>query len=289
VDAGPRTLAAERARGVPSPVAIALARGRGRQLWADPAERAAATERVRPLAPHGDGLERLARRHILAGTARESLIWRPWTFDRAPLVGARELTAAAASGRGVLATFCHYGYFPAISCSLVRAGAPVHAVAGRWLFESPAGDARGDRIARWRSSVEEAGVELIDAEGCFDRIVALLRRGDVVSIAVDVPGSVPTPMLGLRARLTSGPARMAFEAGALVVPTLRPPVRRRPRTVAGAPLDARRFAGWRELHHAVAAAHDAWMRPAPWAHETPERLLRAWPNGRSQAPVESGR
>jgi hypothetical protein len=68
-------------------------------------------------------------------------------------------------------------------------------------------------------------------------------------------------------------ARMAFEAGAVVQPAMRMRRRHRVFTELGPPLDARRFGGWEELHAALAAAHDRWMRPYPWAHEIPIRLL----------------
>lgn len=264
-------LRAERRRAVPTPLALALAARRGRRAWTDPALRRRSLHVTAPLARDPAEREALARRHRVGEATRDAMLWRPWAFDRAPLHGGDRLAAALAGGRGVLATYCHYGYFPAISRSLGRCGAPVHSVAGRWILDAPS----APREAQWRRSVDEAGVALMPAEACFDPVVGLLRRGALVAIAVDMPGSEPTTLLGLPAMLTTGPARMALEADALVVPCLRPPSRRGVCTIAGQPLDPRAFDGWRELHHAGARVHDAWMRRAPWAHEVPTRMLPA--------------
>ena len=149
----------------------------------------------------------------------------------------------------------------------------VTAVVGAWLLEQPTPDERGcgrplaarDRARRGRADRRP---------GCFGRVVELLRERELVTIAFDLGGSAPpVRMLGLDAALASGTARMAFEAGAVVLPAVRMRRRHRIFTELGPPLDARRFSGWEELHAAIAAAHDRWMRPYPWAHEIPIRLL----------------
>ncbi|MFX7640546.1 hypothetical protein ABTJ59_19795, partial [Acinetobacter baumannii] len=83
-------------------------------------------------------------------------------------------------------------------------------------------------------------------------MLELLGSGKTVLIAFDTVGNLPTPFLGRRLRLTNGPARLAKDADALVVPVLN---RRRgtvPIVHFGAPLDPRGYADTEALQAAIA-------------------------------------
>jgi hypothetical protein len=261
-------LAAEerRERRIPGWLAIALAVRRGRRLWASKAERTRSLVVMGPVARDPRELEALARRHLVEQTVREAMLGRLWALERSP-------RTAPPRDRGVIVSYCHFGSYVGMPITFLDVVPRVSALVGAWLVEPPGPDARGLRIARWRRALDRAGVELIVAEGCFGRVVEMLRAGELVTIPFDIGGSAPTRMLGMDAMLSSGTARMAWEAGAVVMPALRRRHRHRVWTELGEPLDATRFAGWAELHAAIAADHDGWMRPYPWAHEIPIRLL----------------
>jgi len=262
-------LAAEerRERRLPQWAAIARAVQRGRARWDVETEARRARVVMEPVARDPGDLEALARRHLVEHSVREALLARLWELRRRP-------RTAPPHGRGVLVSYCHFGPYAGMPIAFLDTRPRVHAVVGAWLLEPPAPDERGLRIMRWRNGIERAGVEPIPARGCFERVVALLRERELVTMPFDLGGSAPSVrLLGLDVALASGTARMAYEAGAIVQPAAR--IRRRHRiwTELGPPLDARRFGGWEDLHAAIAAAHDAWMRPYPWAHEIPIRLL----------------
>jgi hypothetical protein len=262
-------LAAEerRERRVPRWVAIARAVRRGRALWDVEAERRRALVVLEPVARDPGELEALARRHLVEHAVREAMLARLWELERSP-------RTAPPRDRGVLVSYCHFGPFAGMPITFLDTRPRVISVVGTWLLEPPTPDEQGLRAVRWLRGIEGAGVEAVLAQGCFGRVVELLRERELVTMAFDLCGSAPpVRMLGLDVALASGTARMAYESGAVVQPAAR--IRRRHRiwTELGPPLDARRFGGWEELHAAIAAAHDVWMRPYPWAHETPIRLL----------------
>src|SRR5215208_2593704 len=262
-------LAAEerRERRLPRWVAIARAVRRGRALWDVETERHRALMVMEPVAGNPGELDALARRHLVEHSVREALLGRLWELERSP-------RTAPPRGRGVLVSYCHFGPYAGMPITFLDTRPRVLSVVGAWLLAPPTPDERGLRIARWRSGIERAGVEPILAPGCFDRVVELLLERELVTMPFDLGGSAPpVRLLGLDVALASGTARMAHEAGAVVQPAAR--IRRRHRvwTELGPPLDARRFGGWEDLHAAIAAAHDAWMRSSAWAHEIPIRLL----------------
>jgi len=262
-------LAAEerRERRLPRWVAIARAVRRGRALWDAEAERRRAQVVMEPVARDPGELEALARRHLVEHSVREALLARLWELERSP-------RTAPPQGRGVLVSYCHFGPYAGMPITFLSTRPRVLAVVGAWLLDPPTPDLRGLRTVRWRSGIERAGVEPILAHGCFGRVVALLRERELVTMPFDLGGSAPpVRLLGLDVALASGTARMAYEAGAIVQPAARIRRRHRDWTELGPPLDARRFGGWEDLHAAIAAAHDGWMRPYSWAHEIPIRLL----------------
>lgn len=256
-----------RERRVPRWVAIARAVRRGRASWDVEAERRRALAVMEPVARDPGELVALARRHLVEQAVRETLLARLWQLERSP-------RTPPPRGGGVLVSYCHFGVYAGMPITFLDTRPRVLAVVGAWLLERPTPDERGLRIARWRRGIERAGVEPILADGCFGRVVDLLRARELVTVPFDLGGSAPpVRLLGLDAALASGTARMAFEAGAVVQPAMRMRRRHRIWTELGPPLDAPRFGGWEELHAAIAAAHDRWMRPYPWAHEIPIRLL----------------
>src|SRR5260370_40939045 len=104
-----------------------------------------------------------------------------------------------------------------------------------------------------------------DASGAFAPILELLRDGATVSVAFDVVGSMPTPFLGRKLSLASGPPKLARESDALVVPFV---IRRRKHVpvMRFAPaLDTRDFADAGALQVAIARVMERWALEQPEA------------------------
>lgn len=254
--------------------AIALAYAWGHLRWLDPKARRRSRLAVAAIAGPGEVADRTAREHLGHNAAREQLLWRTHMIAGAAVEGGAYLTSAKAAGRGVLVSYCHFGPFPAMGVTVGELAGDVHQVAGTWLAAPPEGSTSG-RARRWRGVFERAGVSLITAKGCFPVVAELLRRGAVVVMAFDWPGSAESRFLGKRVMLASGTARLAESTGAVVVPAMRRFERLELRTTFGAPLDPAAHRGWRHLHDEVAARHEQWIRASPAALEDPRRA-GAW-------------
>ncbi|HMS62805.1 MAG TPA: hypothetical protein PKD63_11040 [Solirubrobacteraceae bacterium] len=251
---------------------------RGRRRWRDPAERDRARRAMDAVAGPAADLDRLARRHLARDEQRESFIARPALIPGMPADGAEHLRAAHEHRRGVIASFCHHGPFPGVGISVAeQTGAPVHPVAGAWLAGPMSADLP-ERIRVWRAAYAAAGITPVDATGSFSRLRTILEDGEIITLAFDWPGTMPTTFLGRPVLMATGTARLAHRTGALVVPTRRSLRRWRPRTVFAPALDPRAHDDWEGLHRALAAVHEEWILEDPAALEDPRRT-GAWGAG----------
>ncbi len=260
-----------RTSGVLDRVAIGLASARARLQWLDANARAQSRRAIDAIVGPVRNRDALARQYLRHNRMRERFIRRPWMVTGTVVDGAEHLRAARMSGRGVLVSYCHLGPFPGIAATVVEHAEDVHQVAGSWLASPRPETILNDRWHAWRSIFHRAGVPLVDAEGCFDTVTALLRRGAVVVIAFDWPGSAETMFLGRPAWLASGTARFASATGALIVPVMRQFRRLRVHTIFGAPLDPRGHGTSGTLHQALATRHEEWILRQPTALEDPRR------------------
>lgn len=244
---------------------------RGAVGWLVPASRARARAAIEAVSGPGRR-DALAVAHLVQDGAREALLRCPGAVRRAPVRNARLLVGAAASGRGVIVSYCHLGPFPGIGASLVSCLPRAHVVAGSWLAAPSPGAPLSKRVRRWRALYDDPGLTLVNAEDdASKRIRALLEAGEVVAMTFDWPGATETQFLGRPAWLVSGTARLAVETGALVVPATRRWRRLLPETEIASPLDPRAHAGWRDLHLSIAAVHERWIAARPAALENPRR------------------
>lgn len=254
-------------------MAVALGYARGRLQWLHPEARRRSRLAVAAIAgARAD--DRMAQAHLQHAGARDQLLRLPAIMRGALIEGGHHLRAAKATGRGVLVSYCHFGPFPAIGVTTLELVSDVHQVVGAWLA-APRPDSVTPRVQRWRRMFDEAGVPLISSEGCFPVVNELLRRGAVVVMAFDWPGSVESRFLGKPVRLAAGTARLAEASGALVVPVMRRFEELRLRTTFGAPLGPAAPGEWRQLHDDVAARHEHWILQCPAALEDPRRV-GAW-------------
>ena len=207
---------------VPDRTALRIAWGIGRLRWYWPSERRKAIARV-SLTVKGtrrEGEEReLARRELSIRMLRRELAWRRPLLRRAPIEGVERLEAALASGRPVLITGAHIGAGGARV--LMEHGFSWYAAVGSWLDPDAPVERRGYKgywMRARRRWGEEAGVRYVIMGGSFDLLRALLERGETCLAFCDTPGRMRTHMAGKVAHLASGPAMLAHQTGALVVP-----------------------------------------------------------------------
>ena len=132
---------------------------------------------------------------------------------------------------------------------------------------------------------------MILSTGSFPILSALLKRGEVVFLFFDMPGSHETRFLGKTAMLADGTARLAVQTDAVVLPLRSRSSGHRVSLDAGAPLDPREYADADELHSALAHRHERWILESPAAMADPRTFgwgAGATPQGWSRpAPPRS--
>lgn len=223
--------------------------------------------------PAESRLEELARRHPAAMAEGIELCWRPWLLDKIPVDHGERIAEARAAGRGVLICFTHFGPLNGRH-SLRRWTLPGYGPTGDWFYEAPPKGYFGYWFEHCRALTRacEDRVGLLPARGSYPVLAALLRQGELVSIAMDLPGSTATRFLGKQVQMTSGTARLAAETGSLVVPvSLVPGGRRRWRIEVGEPVDPAGFGSHLDLHQALADWHTERILRAPEYYEDPVR------------------
>ena len=207
---------------VPDRIAMRIAWAVGWLRWYWPPARRRAIARV-SLTVKGtprEGEERkLARRELAIQTMRVELSFRRRHLDRVPVDGWDRLERALSSERPTLLTGAHIGMGG--NQVIARSGIPFAAAAGTWMDPDADIDLHGfhgHRVRAWRWWCDHNGVRLVTAGDSYPLLRTLLERGETCYVATDVPGQMRTRMAGKAACLASGPAMLAHETGALVVP-----------------------------------------------------------------------
>ncbi len=215
----------------------------------------------------------VARRAVVEFFECVEIFWRPWLMKHAEIEGMEHYQAARATGRGVLTVFPHFG--------MPYAQFPIMRQFGidAWVIASPhhyvdLGNGYDGRFARFarRTYVDQLGPERAiarrrgtTASGAFGPALALLRDGATMSVAFDVVGSMPTPFLGRRLQLASGPPKLAFESEAMVVPFVLRRRRQYPVLQFDPPIDSRDFTDASALQEAIASVMERWALEHPEA------------------------
>ncbi len=208
----PRTL-------LPTRVAVSKAARRGQAIWersAGEREHAiAGMEAIVAGTPRAPELRELAQLAFIESKIDSALFWaQPWSAK----VDARStalINEALSGSRGVLLSSCHLGPYYRSHCAPPFNGHVTYLVAGSWFFEQPSSDYWGRHLARWRKGTDSRSVP---ANGSFEIVEALLRRGEPVFLFFDMPGPRETSFLGKPAMLADGTAQLAVRADALVLP-----------------------------------------------------------------------
>lgn len=209
------TAARLRAR-VPRLLLPALVAARTRLAWRHRSVREDARAQMRFLL-EGTRLdadfEAVARAYVRYQVRRGELRWHPELLTSLRVEGIDHLLAARARGRGVVLNFVHHGYYDGAFPSIARLGVRSHMVVYPYMLETDA--------PTWlRQHVKVAlinGGTAISAAVGTDGLLDLLRHGEVLALASDVPGRTPLRFAGREVLGSFGAARLATVAKAPVV------------------------------------------------------------------------
>ena len=228
---------------------IAWAVGRLRWYWLPARRRAIGRVSLTVAGTPREGEEReLARRELSVEAMRVELVWRAGLVRRARVEGLGHLERTRASGRPVLITATHVG--GSLTGVLASQGFPFATPAGVWLDPAAQIEQRGYRghFARycvlWAAAT---GVRYVYTGGAYPVLRRLLERRELCWIMSDVPGSMRARMAGKQAHLASGPAMLAHQTGALVVPVTGLIGLDGPHVRVLEPIDARTLSGPQEM------------------------------------------
>lgn len=170
--------------------------------------------------PRAGEARALARRNVAEISRLRELYWRPWLLKRSRLIGQEHWEAAHAGGRGCVVVFSHLGLAYVLPRILRQHGLDVYFVGTPKYWEPQPPGYFGLLMHHLRSEYATAAGagRLISSTARPGLLIELLERGESVVIAFDVPGSAATPFLGRSVPLSGGPATLAFQTGAPVVP-----------------------------------------------------------------------
>jgi lauroyl/myristoyl acyltransferase len=215
----------------------------------------------------------VARRAVAEFFQCVEMFWRPWLMKHATVEGIEHYHAARATGRGVLTVFPHFGMPYAQFPIMRRFGIEASVIASPHHYM----DLGNGYDARFASHGRRAYVDLLGpgraiarrrgttASGAFGPALELLEKGTTLSVAFDVVGSMPTPFLGRRLNLTSGPSKLAFASDSLVVPFVIRRRRQWPILKFGPQIDPRDFTDAAGLQEAIAGVMERWALEQPEA------------------------
>lgn len=271
---------------IPTRLMVGRAERRGHAIWK---QSGAARENALAVIETiiGDGrpraeLAELAQQYLVEVEVERALFWQRWVRPRKDAASTTNFEQALASRRGVLVSVCHQGPMGPGHAAITSPRHTLYSTSAPWFFAQPSHDHWGRRLARWRRELYARNQRALCAAGAFGVLQLLLEAGELVLIQFDMPGSCETRFLGKPVMLTTGTARLAVQADALVLPMRTRRVAHRLWVDIEAPLDPRDFAGGRALHEALAAVHERWILDSPATLEDPRRE-GAWEAGATAA------
>jgi lauroyl/myristoyl acyltransferase len=253
---------------VPSALVPAVVRARTRLAWSRPAVREDARAQMRFLLEHtrpDADLDAVARAYVHHQVRRGELRWHPELLTSLRVEGMDHLGRALSEGRGVMLNFTHHGHYDGAFPSIARLGVRAHMVVYPYMLEP-------DAPAWLRQHVKVAlvhGGTAVSAAVGTDAMVDLLRRGQVLAIASDVPGRTPIRYAGRDVLGSFGSARLAALAGAPVVVMTSERDDHGPVIRLHEPLDPAAFADPRALLERMLAVHEPVHQRWPEATDLP--------------------
>ena len=243
---------------------------RTRIAWRNPKVREDARREMRLMLEHtrpDADLEVVARRYVHRQVVRGELRWHPRLLREVRMEGLEHLQEAVDQGRGVVFNWMHHGQLDATSWLMAQRGLLVNIVGAPKLFgDVPAWLEQHNKLA------VAGGHTMVSASEGAEAFVKLLKDGQVLSIAVDVPGRTPVHFLGRDLVGSFGAPRMAMATGALVVLMTaeldHPDALLATHRVHPA-LDPADFADAGELHRRMLELHEPYLVRFPELYDIP--------------------
>jgi lauroyl/myristoyl acyltransferase len=203
------------------PLALALARLRGRVEWRHAGRRNAALARAAVALGENTQereVRRLARQTLETAAVSTELTWRPSIARRMPVDGLEHLAAAQQGECGVILATVHSGPMLSLVHALSAQGHKIYISGGHRLHEPPPVGHYGRWVIAQNRWVEEAGSRWVHRGDSYPVLRELLRRGAICYLAFDIIGDVEVTLGGRRAGVSGGPAALARDSGARIVP-----------------------------------------------------------------------
>jgi len=253
---------------VPKALIPALVAARTRLAWRRPAVREDALAQMgfvlEKTSPDAD-IEAVARAYVRYQARRGELRWHPELLTSLPVEGIDHLLAARAEGRGVVLNFMHHGYYDGAFPSIARLGAPAHLVVYPYMLE--------DDAPLWLQQHVRVGSmnggTVVSAGMGTDGLLSLLRRGEILALASDVPGRTPLRFVGRDVLGSFGAARLASLAQAPVVVMTSEENESGPFIRLHEPLDPEAFPTPEDLLEQMLPIHEAVLLRWPEAADLP--------------------
>ncbi len=220
-------------------------------------------------------LDRMATAYLRRMAWRKEARWHPSLFNRQKVVGFEHVLRALEAGKGCILSFAHHGDWEGMFPSVARCGVGVQVLAASVMFE-----AKQPLWLRQQALMIESAdnTHLLDVAGGSTVVRELLRRHQLVAIALDVPGHTRYSFLGREMLLSSGGSRIAVETGSPVVVATQ----RRPEpggwslgatVVLHPPLWPDDFGSVHELALEMSSRHERAILAWPAGVDEPARLL----------------
>lgn len=251
------------------PLVVAL---RTRLAWSRASVREDARAQMRFLLEHtrretdlDADLERAARAYVRYQVRRAELRWHPRLITRLRVEGIEHLSGARDRGHGVLLNFMHHGHYDGAFPSFARHGVRCQMVVYPYMLEPDAPLWLQQHVALACIGGGRPVSAAVGSDGMLD----LLRAGEVVAIASDVPGRTPLRFVGRDVLGSFGAARLATDAGAPVVVMTSEEDDRGAFIRLHPPLEPADFASPRELLEAMLAIHESVQVRWPEATDLP--------------------
>lgn len=207
----------------------------------------------------------LAEEHLFQTHRRAELRWRPWLTDRFAVEGLDRPDIHRWEGHGVLTSFMHHAQAEGVLRSFSRLGYHMHVPVLASLLEPTAARPFQQQI----KLVRKSGNVPFAAGGSYEHMLQLLKDGQILSIAADLPGTTPVTFLGRQILVASGTARLALETGAPILPITSLKHGRFQRVRMETPLLPTDFTSVAELTQALFDAHAPAILAWPEAVELP--------------------
>lgn len=259
-----------RVRGrVPLALVPALVEARTRLAWRHKGVREDARAQMRFLVEHRRpdlDLETLARDYVRYQALRGEMRWHPHAITRLEVEGFEHLQAAKAAGRGVVISFMHHAFFEGAFASVAARGIRSHLVCYGYMLRD---DAPGWLQQHVRVALTH-GNQPFAADRGVEEMLRLLREGEVLGIATDVPGHTPLRFAGRDVVGSFGAARLASTVDApVVVMTSEPQPDGTPRIRLHEAFEPASFPDPAKLLEAVVAVHEEAQLRWPAAADLP--------------------